>query len=384
MLQGKMVKKPVGLGPFTLKSLKENTFIFLVKNEHFFGKGKIISGRELGPYIDGVIFKLYETLSNATLALKNRQIDFLWKGVSQAFVEDLIRDPNIIVPMTLDSGYRYLAFNLRRIPMSDPSFRRAVAYLIDKDFITKQILHDHGQRIDTFVPPLNTFYYNANTPVYGRGMDRKARTQKAYSILTAAGYIWKTPPLDANGSLEKGLGLTMPDGKPIPSLTLKTPSAEYDTEIAATGQLIQEWLRNFGIPVSWETMAFDGLVQKVRNSRDFDMFLLGWRNLSFDPDYLRRFFHSSYDRPNAWNYTGYINAEFDLMADLQAKTLVPEERKKIVMRLQAQLMDDLPYVPLYVPHRMEGVRIDRLSGWVSQVGGVGNIWSFCLLRPGGN
>ena len=111
------------------------------------------------------------------------------------------------------------------------------------------------------------------------------------------------------------------------------------------------------------------------------MFIMGWRNLSIDPDYLRRFFHSSYDFPNMWNYTGYKNAEYDGMADLQAKTFDLKERRSIILRLQKMLMADLPYIPLYVPHLMEGVRTDRFVGWVKQLGGVGNIWSFSLLRP---
>jgi len=82
-----------------------------------------------------------------------------------------------------------------------------------------------------------------------------------------------------------------------------------------------------------------------------------------------------------WNYPGYDNVEFDKLANLQVRTLDLQERRKIVLNLQNKLMTDLLYIPLYVPHRMEGVRADRFEGWVKQVGGVGNIWTFCMLRP---
>ena len=85
--------------------------------------------------------------------MEKGDIDFLWKGVSHALGEDLTQDPQIRVPMALDSGYRYLGFNLRKAPVSDRAFRRAVAYLIDKDFIIKRVLHNQGQRLDTFIPP---------------------------------------------------------------------------------------------------------------------------------------------------------------------------------------------------------------------------------------
>ena len=172
------VEEPTGLGPFKFASRKKGNYILLVKNDHFFGQGMTISGRTLGPYIDGVMFKIFEALPAATLALQEGQIDFLWKGISQSFVKDLVPNPDISVPMTLEQGYRYLGFNLRKYPMSDPAFRHAVAYLINKNFIVKRILHDHGQRLDTFVPPSNTFYYDSGTPIYGEGMGRKQRTRK--------------------------------------------------------------------------------------------------------------------------------------------------------------------------------------------------------------
>jgi len=384
VIQNQRVTKPTGLGPFKLKERKRGKYIFLVKNDRFFGLGNTIGDRVLGPYIDGVIFKVYDTLGAATLALRRGDIDLLWKGVSQAFVKDLTLDPGINVPMAFDHGYRYLAFNLRKSPMSDPAFRRAVAHLIDKDFIIKRILHGHGRRLDSVIPPGNSFYFNPDTVVYGKGMDRQERIRQAQKILIDAGYRWEKPPMDDRGRIRKGIGLKLPDGKPMPALTILTHSAEYDTEIAATGNAMQEWLKAFGIPISRKPMTFRGMMHRIRYERDFDMFIMGWRNLSLDPDYLRRFFHSSYDRPNKRNDTGYNNSEFDVMAERQDKTMDPGIRRGIVLDLQTRLMRDLPYVPLYVPHRMEGIRTDRFKGWVPIAGGVGNIWTYCSLSPTGN
>jgi len=167
----------------------------------------------------------------------------------------------------------------------------------------------------------------------------------------------------------------------VPPITLITPTAHYDTEEATTGEVIVGWLDEFGIPVSRKTMPFNSLLSQIKLKKDFDMFILGWRGLSLDPDYLRRFFHSDYDLPNQWNYTGYDNAQFNQLSDLQAETVDVAKRRQIVLRLQNILAKDLPIIPLYIPHLMEGVRNDRFSGWVKQAGGVGNIWTFCMLRP---
>jgi ABC-type transport system substrate-binding protein len=212
-------------------------------------------------------------------------------------------------------------------------------------------------------------------------MDRGRRTQEAYRILNEAGYRWKKPPVDSHGGIQDGEGIIMPDGKAMPSVTILTPPAEYDVEVATAGQMIQEWLKDFGIPTFWEPVAFGSLLNQIRNERDFDMFVVGWRSLPIDPDYLKRFFHSSYGYPMGRNYTGYSNIEFDRMVELQAQTMDTKARRKIVLDLQSRLMEDLPYIPLYVPFRLEGMRIDRFEGWTKMLGGIGNTWTFCLVRP---
>jgi peptide/nickel transport system substrate-binding protein len=42
---------------------------------------------------------------------------------------------------------------------------------------------------------------------------------------------------------------------------------------------------------------------------------------------------------------------------------------------------DVPYIPLYNPTLVEGAHKARFTGWVEMLGGIGNTWSFCQLRP---
>lgn len=381
LLQAHEVDKPVGLGPFRFVERKPGSYVLMERNPYFFGTHRSIAGRQLGPYVDRIILKVYDTLGTATLALTRGDIDFLWKGVSHALVEDLTAVPGIRLIMTLDRGYRYLGLNLRREPLSDPVFRRALAYLIDKDFIIRHILHHHGRRLDTVVPPGTPYYFNAHTPTYGEGMDRTQRTRAAYQLLTAAGYTWRRPPLDVQGSLQPAEELRLPGGVPLRPLTLLSGTAQYDTEAASSGQAIAQWLRQFGMSVTWVQMPFKTLLGRIRKTRDFDLFILGWRRLSVDPDYLRRFFHSSFSGPGQWNDTGYRNPDFDKLAELQSRAMDPRMRRRLVLDLQNRLMADLPVIPLFVPHTMVAVRTDRFTGWSEWGGEVGNIWTFCQLKP---
>jgi peptide/nickel transport system substrate-binding protein len=164
-------------------------------------------------------------------------------------------------------------------------------------------------------------------------------------------------------------------------LTILTPPADYDPARAMSGMIIQEWLREVGIPASSKPMAFGSLVEQVSVARQFDAFIMGYGRLSLDPDYLQKFFHSSQDKERGENKSGYKNPEFDRMADQSAKTLDPETRQKLIWDMQKIILQDVPYVPLYNPNLIEAVRTDKFTGWVGMLEGIGNLWSFCQIKP---
>jgi ABC-type transport system substrate-binding protein len=147
------------------------------------------------------------------------------------------------------------------------------------------------------------------------------------------------------------------------------------------GIFIQEWLHDLGIPAYVRPMAFGALIRLLKNRGDFACFVLGYGRLSQDPGYLRSFFHSTMDRTQGWNLSGYKNAVFDRLADASEEALDIKERQRLVRRMQALLMKDLPYLPLYNPLLLEAVRTGDFKGWVPMVGGIGNLWSFCTVRP---
>ncbi|MBT4641939.1 MAG: hypothetical protein HOC09_24240 [Deltaproteobacteria bacterium] len=44
-------------------------------------------------------------------------------------------------------------------------------------------------------------------------------------------------------------------------------------------------------------------------------------------------------------------------------------------------MADIPYIPLYNPMRIEAINMNNVSGWIKMVGGIGNLWSICMVKP---
>jgi ABC-type transport system substrate-binding protein len=163
--------------------------------------------------------------------------------------------------------------------------------------------------------------------------------------------------------------------------TILTPPADYDPLRAMVGIMVQEWLRMIGILVLSRPMGFSSLMDQIKVRRRFDLFVLGYGNLSLDPDYLRNFFHSSNDMPRGWNMSGYKNPDFDRIADASASTMDAEKRRELIWEMQRILMRDIPYLPLYNPKLIEVASDEQFTGWVEMLGGIGNTWSFCTIRP---
>jgi peptide/nickel transport system substrate-binding protein len=374
-------KEPAITGPFNVAKWKKGVFVYMKRNPHFFGQGQTIAGNKLGPHIKGIILKIYGTADAAVLALRKGDIDFYWNNIQAGYLKEIEDDPKIKIFQNKKSGLYYLGFNLRREPMNDVAFRRAVASLIAKDFIIKRILQGYGEVLHSLIPPGNSTFYNPDVPKYGFGLDTNKRIKMAYEILKKAGYTWEVPPVDGQGNVQKAKGLKTPDGSLMREITILTPPADYDPHRAMSGQMIQEWLRAVGIPVVSRPMAFGALIQTVKTQRDFDCFILGYGKLSLDPGYLRAFFHSRMNKPKGWNMSGYENPEFDKLAMASDGELDLQKRRKMILKMQEMLISDVPYVPLYNPTVVEGVRVDRFKGWVQGLGGVGSIWSLCEIQP---
>lgn len=372
--------RPVSSGPFVLKEWKLGEYLLLESNNRFFGKGKTIAGKLLGPHIDGIVFKIFASSEAAVLALEKGDIDMFWWGLQQDNLEQLQQKQNIQMYTNKRSALYYLGFNLRKKPFNDINFRQAVVTLIDKDDIIDRALYGDAFKMHSIVPFGNRFWYYPDVAKHGEGLSREARVRKAYEILSKAGYTWEVPPLDADGSIVEGKRIILPDGSPMRKVTILTPTADYDPQRFAAGMMIQNWLKMMGLPASSKPMEFASLIHRVKERHQFDIFILGYGKLSLDPDYLRSFFHSRNDRPRGRNMSGYKNPDYDRIADESAGLMDVEKRRELIWKMQAIIMRDVPYFPLYNPRLTEGARIDRFTGWVEMLDGIGNIWSFCTIR----
>ncbi len=331
----------------------------------------------VGPYADSIIYSIYGSQDASVLALRKGDIDFMLNplGLSKGLQEQLVGEAGLTTIENASSGVRYMGFNTRRAPLDDKAFRQAVAILIDKEFLTDTVLQGVAIPVYAMVPEGNAAWYNPDVPTYGQGLTRAQRVEQAVALLKEAGFTWETEPRvseDGRFVEQKGEGLKLPNGDPIPAMTVLAPSPGYDPLRSTFAIWIERWLNEVGIPLQADLTGFNLIVEKVFDQQDFDLWLLGW-SLTLFPDYLENFFHSRHSSLEGFNAGGYSNPEFDRLADeLVAETDVVRAQQQ-VFKMQEFLAEELPYITLFTTPTVETYRSDRLTfPYTETLGGLQN------------
>jgi ABC-type transport system substrate-binding protein len=300
-----------------------------------------------GPWFDRVLFSMYSS-DAAVLALDAGEVDFILtpNGLSRGQAEQLSANPNIETAQNPANGFRYLAFNFRLPVLQDKVLRQAIACMIDKQFLTQNLLQGAAIPVNTIIPASNAYWYNPDVPLFCDGMDAQQRMEEAVAMLEEAGYTWDEKPYwreDRGGNVEWGTGLKMPNGESVPELRLLAPSAGYDPLRATAGVYIEQWMNQLGIPVEAELTNFNRILETKNDPEgDWDMFILGW-GVGVIPDYACYFLQPG----SGWNVGLYDSEEFDARCnDFFAET-DRETAREIGFELQNILAEDLPYIYLF-------------------------------------
>jgi peptide/nickel transport system substrate-binding protein len=307
-----------------------------------------------GPHSPNIILSSYGSQDGAFLALSNGEVDYVLNplGLTRGLQEQAEKGGNVVSYVNPDYGMFYLAFNMRKEPMSDPAFREAVDAVIDKEFVVNSVLQGSVFPMYSTMPPGNEFWHNPDVPKPFVGLSREERVNTAVQVLKDAGWSWETEPAwnEDRQDVDPGTGLTMPNGEPMPNLTILGPGPAYDPIRATFSQWISEWMRELGMPVESELTGFNTILGPVFQEANFDMYILGWSlgNVAF-PDYFESFWHSRNDTATTGNSNtpGYNNPEYDAMVDEFMQSTDLDAARDIVFKLQTMLAEDRPYVPLF-------------------------------------
>lgn len=188
------IEQPMGAGPFKFVEWKKGSYILLEKNPDWFFKGRSLpmekNKLKYDLKVDKILFKLYASSEARILALQNGDIDIC--TIPAANRDDFEKNSDMTVLEWGNDWVDFIGFNCTKAPFSDPAFRKAVHYLIDKEFFVDKLQQGYAVPQYTVVPAVNLFWSYQGCPTYGKGMSMADRIEKAVSILKEAGYSWES------------------------------------------------------------------------------------------------------------------------------------------------------------------------------------------------
>jgi ABC-type transport system substrate-binding protein len=330
-----------------------------------------------GPYAPNILFSIYGSQDAAFLALADGEVDYVINplGLARGLQEQAERGEGVVSYTNADYGMYYMAFNLREYPQSLPGFRQAFDIIIDKEFVVNSVLGGVVFPMYSTMPPGNGFWYNPDVPTPYVGLSREERVNMAIEVLKAEGWSWSADPYwDADlVDVVPGEGITMPNGEPMPELTILGPGPAYDPLRATFNQWISEWGRELGMPIVSELTGFNTILAPVFIDADFDMYILGWSlgNVAF-PNYFESFWHSRNDTLTTGNSNtpGLNSPEYDALVDEFMSTSDIERAQELVYDMQVLLAELRPYICLFYKQTIDLARNNIIFPYTETLGGL--------------
>ena len=208
-------------------------------------------------------------------------------------------------------GTYFYLLNVTAKPLDDVRVRKALAYSIDRDVIVRNVVKGGQSAAYNFTPP-NTLGYTAEAKmVYDLELARK--------LLAEAGY---------------------PDGKGFPKLELSYNTLEDHQKIAVAIQ--QMWKKALNIDITLKNQEWKVFI-KTQQMLDYQVSRMGWIGDYMDPYTFLELFMTGAGN----NKTGWGNTRYDELIRRTASAKTREERYDYFQQVEAILVDDAPFIPLY-------------------------------------
>jgi peptide/nickel transport system substrate-binding protein len=164
------------------------------------------------------------------------------------------------------------------------------------------------------------------------------------------------------------------------------PQAALPQSYQAAQLIAQQW-RQLGLDVEVKPLQRQAQTQLIWFSRDkwdVTMWRMVGRPERSDPDeFLYSLYYSAYAE-KGYNFIGYINPEYDKLAEKQRTQLDREERRKTAFAMQEIINRDQPQAFLVYPKYMTAFNkaLFKEDTVVNQSGiGIRNIWTFTNIQP---
>ena len=322
LLEGKDINKadfnrqPIGTGPFSFKEWRSGDHVTVVRNpDYYLGK----------PLLAQIIYKEIPDENSRLVALEADEIDETDIPPKDYARMKTAKGVNVYEYDAL--LYTYLGFNLASPKFANPKVRQALAYATDKK-----------QLVDLIFKGLASPAYAPSAPVSWAYSDRVTRydynPEKAKQLLKAVG----------QENLE---------------FTILVNQGNKEREKAAV--ILQQQYKKVGVRVNLRVLEWSALLKIVnaqKDPKDFDAVIMGW-SLGLDPDAYSIWHSSQY--PQGFNFVKYNNPEVDKLLAAGRTTIKKSDRRQIYRQLWNLIAADQPYIFLWYPKTVSGIR-DRVGG----------------------
>ncbi len=320
----KFNRRPIGTGPFKFKKWVTGDHITLVRNNNYYlGKPKLAE----------IVYKIIPNANAILVALEAGEVDEA--GIPPKDYTRMRAKKGINVFEYDSLVYTYLGFNLANPKFKDKRVRQALAYATNKKQLVGLIFK--GLASPAYAPsaPIS-WAYNDNVAKY------QYNPEKAKQLLKEAGV--------------KDL-----------KFTILVNQGNKEREKAAV--ILQQQYKKVGVKIDIRILEWSALLKIVnapKSPKDFEAVLMGW-SLGLDPD-AYSIWHSS-QSPRGFNFVNYSNPEVDQLLQQGRTTMDKEKRKQIYAKIWQLIADDQPYIFLWYPKAVIGIK-ERVGG-LSQPGPAG-------------
>lgn len=350
-------KSIVTSGAYRLKEYIPAQRVVFVKNPDYY---MINKNNEKLPYINKIVYLIVGDVNNQILKFEANELDEIsLKGGDVARYKAKENKSNyVIYNLGADNGTMFIAINLNNRKnkstgkyyvnpvkqrwFSDVNFRKAIDYAIDRKSMVQNIANGMATPLYTAESP-NGIYYNEKLKGHQRDIN------KAKSLLKQSGYVFRNSKLyDKYGNRVE--------------VDLSTNAG--NTEREALGVMVKQDLADIGIKVNFKPIEFNSLVNKITNSFDWDMIILGLTGSPVEP----------HNGKNVWNSNGPLHLFNQRKPEDSDKNIYPwekrlddifekaalklkfSERKKYYDEYQQIIYEQAPIVYLYSPIRIYAIR----------------------------
>lgn len=310
---------PLGTGPFKFVRYDSSQQVLDLETNPDYWEG--------APHIPVIRVRVIADTNALQAELRSGRVDIapLPTSLSPDAIKLLGQDPNLQVLQFTGSNVNLLTFNTSQPPLNDLRVRQAIAYAVDREGLIRDLLLGQGRIAHSILPEESWAYHPGQKYSFDPAMAKK--------LLDEAGF--KDP--DGDG----------------PQMRFAKPVVFKVSGSSAAGKnyagVIQNYLKNVGIPVSIETAEINTLFDELRRG-NFQIFYGQWVGGNQDPIFFKDLFATSEiptETRASRNRSRYSNKELDALIDEAVNTFDRDKAKLLYARIQEIVSRDVPVLPLW-------------------------------------